>query len=84
MAGPLRVVLYRAADCGACGAAELLLVELAESRAFDLCVVDIAGDAELEARHRVELPVIEIAGEVAFTQAVDRASLVRRLAQATL
>ncbi len=84
MAGPLRVVLYRAADCGACGAAELLLVELAESRAFDLCVVDIAGDPELEARHRVELPVIEIAGEVAFTQAVDRASLVRRLAQAAL
>lgn len=77
-------MLYRAADCGACGAAELLLVELAESRAFDLCVVDIAGDAELEARHRVELPVIEIAGEVAFTQAVDRASLVRRLAQAAL
>ena len=76
-------MLYRAAECGACTAAELLLAELADASGFDLSVIDIAGDAELEERYRVELPVIEIDGEVAFTQAVDRASLVRRLAQAT-
>ena len=75
-------MLYRAEECGACAAAELLLAELAGARAFDLSIIDIAGDAELEERYRVELPVIEIDGEVAFTQAVDRASLVRRLAQA--
>jgi glutaredoxin len=80
--GFLRVVLYRADGCGACEAAERLLGELAESHALDLHIVDIAGDPELEALHRVDLPVIEIGGRVAFTQAVDRRSLVRRLAQA--
>ena len=77
-------MLYRADGCGACVAAERLLQELAGSHALEISIVDIAGDAELEARHRVDLPVVEIDGEVAFTQAVDRASLVRRLAQAAL
>ena len=77
-------MLFRADGCGACTVAERLLRELAGEHALDLSIVDIAGDPELEARHRVDLPVIAIDGQVVFTQAVDRASLTRRLAQAAL
>jgi hypothetical protein len=37
---------------------------------FELEVVDIGGDAALEAAYRERLPVVEIDGEPAFTYAV--------------
>jgi DNA-binding LacI/PurR family transcriptional regulator len=46
---------------------------------FDLDLVDIAGDAELEARYRALLPVIEIDGVCAFTYFVDPDALRQRL-----
>jgi Glutaredoxin-like domain (DUF836) len=46
---------------------------------FELALVDVAGDPELEARYREHLPVIEIDGERAFTYFVDREALRRRL-----
>jgi Glutaredoxin-like domain (DUF836) len=46
---------------------------------FPLELVDIAGDPELESRHREHLPVIEIDGERAFTYFVDPAALRARL-----
>jgi Glutaredoxin-like domain (DUF836) len=46
---------------------------------FELDVVDIAGDAELEARYRALLPVVEIDGEQAFTYFVDPDALRERL-----
>jgi Glutaredoxin-like domain (DUF836) len=49
---------------------------------FELELVDIGADAELEARYRALLPVVEIDGEQAFTYFVDpdafRARLVGR------
>jgi hypothetical protein len=47
---------------------------------FELEVVDIDGDPELEARHRALLPVVEVDGEVAFTYFVEAAALRERLA----
>ena len=41
--------------------------------------VDITGDAELEARYREWLPVVEIDGERAFVYYVDPSALLRRL-----
>jgi hypothetical protein len=38
---------------------------------FELDLVDIGGDAELEARYRALLPVVEIDGEQAFAYFVD-------------
>jgi Glutaredoxin-like domain (DUF836) len=49
---------------------------------FDLEEVDISGDAELEARYREWLPVVEIDGERAFTYFVPPDALRRKLAQA--
>ena len=46
---------------------------------FELEVVDIGGDPELEARHREDLPVVEIDGERAFTWFVDPSALRERL-----
>jgi hypothetical protein len=43
--------------------------------------VDISGDAELEAKHREWLPVVEIDGERAFVYFVDPGALRRKVAQ---
>ncbi len=47
---------------------------------FDLEVVSIDGDPDLEARYRELLPVVEIDGERAFTYFVEPAALRARLA----
>jgi hypothetical protein len=46
---------------------------------FPYAEVDITGDAELEARYREWLPVVEIDGERAFVYYVDDAALRRKL-----
>ncbi len=43
--------------------------------------MDIAGDPELEARHREWLPVVEIDGERAFVYFVDPIGFRRKLAR---
>jgi hypothetical protein len=48
---------------------------------FELELVDIGGNAELEARYREWLPVVEIDGERAFTYYVHPDALRRKLAQ---
>jgi len=48
-------------------------------RDFDLRVVDVDGDPELEARYREWLPVVEIDGVRAFVYYVQAAALRRRL-----
>jgi hypothetical protein len=46
---------------------------------FELELVDIGGDPELEGRYREHLPVVEIDGERAFTYFVDPDALRSRL-----
>jgi Glutaredoxin-like domain (DUF836) len=46
---------------------------------FDLELVDIDGDADLEARYRERIPVVEIDGEPAFDHFVDADALRERL-----
>jgi hypothetical protein len=46
---------------------------------FQLDVVDIGGDPELEERHREHLPVVEVDGERAFTYFVDAGALRARV-----
>jgi hypothetical protein len=47
---------------------------------FQLDEVAIDGDAELEARYREWLPVVEIDGQRAFVYYVDEAAFRRKLA----
>jgi hypothetical protein len=54
--------------------------ELREDVIFDLELVDIGGDPELERRYREHLPVLEIDGERAFSYFVELEALRARLA----
>ena len=49
---------------------------------FRLRRVAIDGDEELERRYRIDLPVIVIDGELAFTRAVAAAALERAVERA--
>ena len=63
MASTPRVVLYKAAGCHLCERAEQQLEELRAELGFELEQIEIDGDAELEARYRELIPVVEIEGE---------------------
>lgn len=81
-AAPLEVVLYTRADCPLCVA---LKAELARARvrpAFRLREVDIARDPELEARHGLSIPVLEIDGRPAFKGRLTAGDFERKYARA--
>ena len=72
------VVLYHAAGCHLCERAQAILSAVREECEFELREVDITGDADLEARYREWLPVVEIDGRQAFTYHVQP-DVLRRL-----
>jgi glutaredoxin len=69
------VVLYHAEGCHLCERARDVLDRVGVG--YD--GVDITGDAELEARYREWLPVVEIDGARAFVYFVDETALRRKL-----
>jgi glutaredoxin len=75
------VTLYHAAGCHLCERAREQVAALREELGFELEEVDIGGDAELEARYREWLPVVEIDGERAFVYYVQEDGFRRRLAR---
>ena len=75
------VVLYHAEGCHLCERARSTLAALREELTFELREVDITGDAELEARYRELIPVVEIDGVQAFTYYVQPDPFRRKLAQ---
>jgi glutaredoxin len=66
-ASDIRVTLYHAAGCHLCERALAVVQDARGELGFELELVDIEGDPELEARYRERLPVVEIDGEQAFT-----------------
>jgi glutaredoxin len=74
-----RVTVYHAADCSLCARALEVVSEAQAELGFELELVDIAADPELEARYRTLLPVIEIDGEQAFAYFVDPGAFRARL-----
>jgi len=77
---PRRVVVYTAEGCRLCERALEVVREAQAELGFDLALVDIGGDPELEARYREHLPVVEIDGERTFTYFVEPAAFRARLA----
>jgi glutaredoxin len=75
--------MYTAAGCHLCDDAHAVLAGARDELGFDLEVVDITGDAELEAAYREQIPVVLVAGRKAFKFRVDRAELDRRVRAAT-
>jgi glutaredoxin len=78
-AGLPAVVLYYADGCHLCERARATVAAASDELGFKLEEVDIGGDANLEARYREWLPVVEINGERAFVYYVDPDALRRRL-----
>ena len=72
-------MVYTAEGCTLCARALEVVREVRAEVAFDLDVVSIDGDPELEADHREHLPVVEIDGERAFTHFVEPRALRERL-----
>jgi hypothetical protein len=75
-----RVTVYHADGCHLCGRALEVVEALRGELGFELDLVRIDGDPELERRYRELLPVVEIDGERAFTYVVPPAALRARLA----
>ena len=75
----VEVRVYSAPGCHLCELAKEILGREQQARGFELVEVDIAGDDELEAAYREQIPVVFVAGRKAFKYHVDVAELRRRL-----
>ncbi len=76
-----KVTLFSKNDCGLCREAESLLRRLASKRRFDIEVVDIEGDIELNRRYWLRIPVIAIAGEEVAAAPIDEQALKKSLSR---
>ena len=73
------MTVFHAAECHLCDRAIVVVREAQAIRPFELELVDIGGDIELESAYRTSIPVVEIDGVRAFTYFVSVDSLVARL-----
>ena len=78
----VEVVLYEGAGCGLCITAAELLEREAPRLGFRLSRIAIDGDSELERLYRIDLPVVLVDGQTAFTQAVAQGPLQRAIERA--
>ncbi len=69
------VVLYSRPGCHLCDDARRALESLRGELAFELREVDIESDRGLERRFMLEIPVIEVDGEVVTQAPVDFGAL---------
>ena len=75
-----RVIVYHADGCHLCERALAQVRALRDELDFELEEVAIDGDAELEARYRELIPVVELDGERLFTYYVHEDAFRRRVA----
>jgi glutaredoxin len=73
------LTIYTAEGCSLCGRALEVVRQVQGELGFELLVVHIDEDPELEARYREHLPVVEVDGVRAFTHFVDPQALRDRL-----
>lgn len=64
-------ILYVTSNCHLCSVARSLLVAVQRTIPFNIRTVNIDGDEELERRFALEVPVVEINGEVVAAGQVD-------------
>jgi glutaredoxin len=75
-----RVTVFHADGCHLCERALAQVRALRDELDFELEEVAIDGDAELEARYRELIPVVELDGERLFTYYVHEGAFRRRVA----
>ena len=76
---PIPLVLYTRANCPLCDEMKLEIARAGERRALMLEEIDIETDPELEERYGRSIPVLEIAGRVAFKGRLTPSDLERKL-----
>ena len=69
--GSPRLTLYTRKGCHLCDVARMQLRALQQTLPFHIDVVDIEGDEALERKYMLEIPVIEVAGEVVAQGQID-------------
>ena len=74
-----KVVIYSRANCHLCEEAEKNVREVLIEIHFDLEVIDINGDQELERLYGEEVPVITINGDMHDYYKVDKQRLLKAL-----
>ncbi|MEO5634422.1 glutaredoxin family protein [Gaiella sp.] len=74
-----RVAVFIAPGCHLCEQALAVVQDVQSRAALEVEIIDITGDAKLEAGYRTLLPVIEIDGVCAFTYFVTVEALLERL-----
>jgi glutaredoxin len=77
--GRHEVILYTRAGCGLCEEAKKALAAARLEVAFGYREIDIDSDPELFARHRYDIPVVEVDGCKAFKHRVAPQALLERL-----
>jgi len=75
-----RLTLYTKPDCCLCDDAAATLARVRDRVPFDLDVVDIGPDPQLQARYGERIPVVLVDGEPAFELEVDEHALEQLLA----
>jgi hypothetical protein len=76
------VELYGKSDCCLCDDAKEVLRRVQVDVPFELREIDITADPKLTARYGEQIPVVRVAGLVAFKYRVDEGELRRKLARA--
>ena len=74
-----KVVIYSRVNCNLCEEAEKSVREVLTEIPFELEVIDINGDQELEKLYSEEVPVITINGDVHDYYKVDKQRLLKAL-----
>jgi glutaredoxin len=74
-----KVVIYSRVNCHLCEEAEKSVREVLVEIHFDLEVIDINGDQDLEKLYSEEVPVITINGDVHDYYKVDKQRLLKAL-----
>lgn len=69
--GSPHVTLYTRKGCHLCDVARLQLRALQQTLPFHIDEVNIEGDEALERKYLLEIPVVEIAGEVVSQGQID-------------
>ena len=65
------VTLYTRKGCTLCENAHLLLIALSEEYPLSIQLFDISTDPEIERKYTIEIPVIEVRGEVICISTID-------------
>jgi len=78
------VKFYTKEECRLCETALTVILHVGESIDFELNILDITQDDSLMMRFGIEIPVVEIDGDIVFKHRVNEKEFIRLLKSSTL